>query len=636
MKDSAIKLNNSIAIVGMACVFPGAHSPEELWQNVLAGRRYFRKTPDERLPLNDYYDPDPLIPGKTYCDQMAVITDWKFDPIKYRIPPITFNATDLTHWLALFTAKQALEKSGIDLKNIDRTRVGVILGNSLTGEFSRSHNLRFRWPYIERTLKLASQDNGYNNSQTNSLIKRMREIYEAPLPEITEDSLAGGMSNTIAGRVCNYFDLGAGGFTVDGACSSSLISVATACNALKNNEMDIVITGGVDISLDAFEIIGFAKTHALTKNDIKPYDRDAAGMIAGEGCGIVILTSEEYARKNGHEIDAFIKGWGYSSDGKGGITAPKVEGQMRALQQAYNVAGYPISSVDLIEGHGTGTTVGDKVEIETILNVINNSSCNSKINIGSIKANIGHCKAAAGTAGLIKIVMALKNKILPPTLNCNNPNPVFGKPLNKLQPLIEGKVWNSMNRPRRASVSAMGFGGSNSHVTLEEANPDVKPSKDDLSIIGSHQKTELLLFSAKDMNDLKKQIEKIVPISERICRAELTDLSAALAINDHKGIYRLAIVADSTWQLVDSLNLSLKWIEESRTIEEINDPGNGIFAGETKENPKIIALFPGQGSQRLNMGKHLLSRFSFVREWYKKSDKSAKDILPHGFINKIF
>ena len=432
--------SHTVAIIGMACEFPGAHSPEELWQNVLAGRRFFRKAPPERLPP-EYFDPDPDSPGKSYCDQMAVITDWVFDPVEFHIPPVTFQATDMAHWLALYTAREAIRNAGLKLDSVCRDRVGVVLGNSLTGEFSRSHNLRFRWPYVERSIRRALARRRVPETQLQELLASVQQVYEAPLPEITEDTLAGNMANTIAGRICNHFNFGAGGFTVDGACSSSLLSVATACNALANGEMDFALAGGVDVSLDPFEMIGFAKTRALATDDIRPYDEHAAGMLTGEGCGIVVLAREEDARAAGHPIHALIRGWGYSSDGTGGITAPEVEGQMRALRHAYERAGYSINTVGLIEGHGTGTSLGDKVELTALRRLLDESP-GGICRIGSIKANIGHCKAAAGIAGLIKAVMALERKIIPPTVNCESPNPAFGLPLGRLRPSTEGLAWS--------------------------------------------------------------------------------------------------------------------------------------------------------------------------------------------------
>jgi enediyne polyketide synthase len=440
--------------------------------------------------------------------------------------------------------------------------------------------------------------------------------FHTNLPEITEDTLAGNMSNTIAGRICGYFDLGGGGYTVDGGCSSALLAVAHSCTALVNGDLDFALAGGVDINLDPFEIVGFAKAQALARDDIRPYDQRAAGMLPGEGCGLFVLMREADARAAGCPIDAVIRGWGISSDGAGGITAPEVVGQVRALSKAYECAGYPISTVSLIEGHGTGTTIGDKVEISAILRLLEAEKGSGVCRIGGIKANIGHCKAAAGAAGLNKAVMALKHKVFPPTVNCDQPNPVFGKPLARLRPSLRGQIWEAGPTPRRASISSMGFGGANSHVALGEANPDDPPAMADLSLLGSAQSSELILLAAPTTGLLKQQIAKLIPIAERICRAEMTDLAAALVNNLPAGEIRLAMVAESPWQLADSLRLVLECLSKSEDVGAIYDASTGIFAGKSLANPSLVALFPGQGSQRPNMGEHLLQRFPFVRELY--------------------
>lgn len=622
---------SAIAIIGMACEFPGAHSPEELWENVLAGRREFRKAPIERLPP-EYFSADPLAPGRSYCDQMAVIEGWRFDPLEFRIPPVTCQASDVAHWLALFTARAAFRDAGLDLGAADRTRIGVVLGNTLTGEFARSHNLRHRWPYAERAVRGALEQSGLAGPQLEQLLRAVRERYEAPLPEITEDSLAGNMANTIAGRICGYFDLGGGGYTVDGACSSSLLSIAHACAALVNGEIDVALAGGVDVSLDPFEIVGFAKARALAADDIRPYDERAAGMIPGEGCGLFVLMRAADAGAAGARIRALIRGWGISSDGAGGITAPEVEGQARALRRAYERAGYPISTVDLIEGHGTGTTLGDKVEIAALLRLLESTPEGSVCRIGSIKAQIGHCKAAAGAAGLVKAVMALERKVLPPTTNCQRPSPAFGSPPGRLRPNLRGGPWTTHGRPRRASVSSMGFGGANSHLALEEADPAGEASAGDLALLGSGQTSELVLLSAENETALRGKVERLLPIARRISRAELIDLSAALAASCRPGGPRLAIVAGSPWELADSLERIAARLAGGGALNAADDPSSGIFAGTAGAAPRFVALFPGQGSQRLAMGEHLHRRFPFVRELYAEV---APDISRHVFRDTI-
>ncbi len=608
--------NNNIAIVGMGCTFPGAHSPKELWQNVLAGRRYFRKIPKERLPLSLYFHQSPKISGKTYSDQAALISDWIFDPIKFRLAPITVLASDLTHWLALDTATKAIADSNLNLQKEDTARIGCIIGNSLGGEFARSHNLRLRSPYLKKVLSDVFTKTGLNDTTKDQLINDIENYYNAPFPNITEDTLAGNMSNTIVGRITNHFNLGGGGYTVDGACSSSLLALLHGANALINREMDIVLTGGVDISLDPFELVGFAKTKALSPDDIKVYDKGANGMLPGEGCGIVVLMREEDAINRGLKIYALLKGWGYSTDGRGGITAPNIEGQARAIQKAYEKAGYNISSIGLIEGHGTGTALGDKVELQAIQKVIEQSTpAKAPIYIGSIKSNIGHCKAAAGIAGFIKVVMALKHKILPATTNCLYPNSLFN---SSLQPAMRNCIWEKTETPRRASVSAMGFGGSNAHVTLEEFDPKVikkyHPVKQ-FQHLGSMSYSELILLSGEHRLALQGEIEKLLPVVKKISRAELPDLSAALSKQDSNGKYRIAILSFSPWDLQEKFQKILRKFEEHAPLTEINDPERGVFFNKAKQNPKCVFLFPGQGSQRLNSGSDIIHRFPELKKF---------------------
>lgn len=240
-----------IAVVGMACRYPDATSPRELWENALAGRRAFRRLPDERMRLSDYWDPDPLVPDRFYARNAAVIEGYEFDRIAYKIAGSTYRSTDLTHWLALDVAALALADAGFPMaEGLPRERTGVVVGNTLTGEFSRANVLRLRWPYVRRMVAAALKEQDWDDDQLSTFLDDFETAYKSPFPEIDEDSLAGGLSNTIAGRICNHFDLKGGGYTVDGACSSSLLSVATACKTLVDGDLDVVVAGGVDLSID--------------------------------------------------------------------------------------------------------------------------------------------------------------------------------------------------------------------------------------------------------------------------------------------------------------------------------------------------------------------------------------------------
>ncbi|MGH3860298.1 beta-ketoacyl synthase N-terminal-like domain-containing protein, partial [Actinokineospora sp.] len=356
-----------IAIVGIGLRYPDASSPAELWENVLSGRRAFRRLPDERMNHADYWSPDPKAPDRFYASKAAVLKDFEFDRVKFKIAGSTFRSTDMTHWLALAVATQALADAGFpEGEGLPRQSTGVVFGNSLTGEFSRANIMRVRWPYVRRTVAATLADKGWSEDETTDFLAELETQYKAPFPLFDEDTLAGGLANTIAGRVCNHFDLGGGGYTVDGACSSSLLSIATAAKALVDGDMDVAIAGGVDLSIDPFEVIGFAKTGALATGEMKVYDKDSNGFWPGEGSGVVVLMRESDAIARGGKIYACISGWGISSDGKGGITRPAEAGHRLALTRAYSRAGYGVETVSYFEGHGTGTAVGDATEIEAL------------------------------------------------------------------------------------------------------------------------------------------------------------------------------------------------------------------------------------------------------------------------------
>ncbi len=468
-------MKSSIAIVGIACVFPDAHSPQELWENVLGQRQSFRRLPTERLRSSDYLSTDSSIADKTYSVQAAVIEGYEFDRLAFRIGGDTFRAADMAHWLGLDVASRALTDAGFSQgQNLPRDTTGVLIGNTLTGEFSRANLMRLRWPYVKRVLTAALQEQAWDEARLGEFLHNLEASYKAPFPVVGEETLAGGLSNTIAGRICNHFDFHGGGYTVDGACASSLLAVANACSALASGDLDVALAGGVDLSLDPFELVGFSKAGALAANRMRVYDAHSEGFWPGEGCGMAVLMRHEDAVASGRRIYAVIRGWGISSDGQGGITRPRAEGQLHAIHRAYRRAGYGIDTVDYIEGHGTGTRVGDDAELDALTQAHREGPRRSSpAAVGSIKANIGHTKAAAGIAGLLKAALALHNEVLPPVTGCDQPHRTFAEPSAVLRILREPELW-SQKRPRRAGVSAMGFGGVNTHLTLEAAPRAVK------------------------------------------------------------------------------------------------------------------------------------------------------------------
>ncbi|HLX06354.1 MAG TPA: SDR family NAD(P)-dependent oxidoreductase [Thermoanaerobaculia bacterium] len=610
-------MSEGIAIVGLGCRYPDARSPAELWETVMARRQAFRLVPPERLRLDDYRArsggslpagaasgavsgaasgaagdagaPRPVAadPDSIPLREAAVLAGWEFDRLRFRVAGATFRAADLTHWLALEVAAAALADAGFEEgQGLPRDATGVLLGNTLTGEMSRSQLLRLRWPYVRRVVAAGLAEEGWAGERREELLARLEASFKAPFPEPGEESLAGALSNTIAGRICNHFDLHGGGFTVDAACASSLLAVAQACTALAAGDLDVALAGGVDLSLDPFELVGFARAGALASGEMRVYDARSAGFIPGEGCGFVVLMRERQALAWGRRVHAVIRGWGISSDGHGGISRPEAAGQRLALARAYRRAGFDIGSVPLFEGHGTGTAVGDATELAALAQSLREARAAlpaagpqpPPAAIGSIKANIGHTKAAAGVAGLLKATLAVASRVLPPATGCEEPHPELVAASPELRSLAAAEPWPA-GRPARAGVSAMGFGGVNVHVVVEgvaagawtavgtptavgaptavggptvvgtaaavgasavatapvltAAASGAEPGRRELparerALAAPPQDVELLVLAAPDAAALAARARQLAKLAPRLARAELGDLAAEL------------------------------------------------------------------------------------------------------------
>jgi enediyne polyketide synthase len=628
--------HDAIAVIGMGCYYPGSPSLKAFWENILARRREFRKLPDRRLPLSEYYDADPAAPDKTCADRAAVIDGFTFDWIKRGIPRTVVDSSDIVHWLALEVALRALEDAGYTRQSTPCDRTGVILGNTLTGEHSRSQNMRLRWPYVSKILKAAAIEKGLPPKLTEDLIHTMEEYYKSAFAPITEDTLAGSLSNTIAGRICNFLDLHGGGYTVDGACSSSLIAVSTAATALSTGTLDLAVAGGVDISLDTFELVGFAKTNALTRGDMRVYDMNASGFIPGEGAGFVVLKRLQDARIHRNHVYAVLRGWGISSDGKGGITAPKAEAQALAIRRAYGKAGYDLSSIDFIEGHGTGTAAGDKAEVEGIAMVMDSKRQADQLRscgITSLKSLIGHTKAASGIGGFIKAVLAVNRRIIPPTAGCSRPNTVFQDKAKALFPVMHGEI-HDVNRTMRAGVSGMGFGGINCHVTIESDGPPARTldtSIGERELMASYQETEIFAVSAQNQQDISEKINELKKLAYGISPSELADLSSYLTQDmPPADNLRVAMIADSPDNLIDCLDRTHRILaahEITNGTVKVS-PQQDIWIGHCQKAPRIGFLFPGQGSQQLTMGKNLIGRHAWARDLVARTDPYLAE---HGY-----
>ncbi len=598
-----MKNREGIAIVGMDCRYPGANSIQEYWENILSLRRQFREMPKKRLDLA-YYGSDDVDEDTTYSKKAAVLTGYHFDRVKYRISKSTFEQTDMVHWLALDVAYGALKDAGFESgEGLVKERTGVIVGNSLNGEFTRANQMRLRWPYVSKVLESTLTGMKYGSQEITSIIENMENIYKEPFPVPDADTLAGGLSNTIAGRICNYFNFNGGGYTVDGACSSSLLAVTNGCNAILNGEMDIVLVGGVDLSIDPFEVIGFARNGALARDNMEVFSNRSQGFFPGEGCGVVVLMKESEAISKGIPMYSVIKGWGISSDGKGGMTRPKPETQRLALERAYQNAGYNITDVDMFEAHGTGTPLGDQVELTALVDELKKFG-EQKYKmplVGSVKHLIGHTKAAAGIAGVIKAALAVKNGIIPGSKIDNEVHPILQSNTDTLA-LAKTPKYLEHKGERRASVSSFGFGGINVHLTMqseEVAKKLPKISSKIKSIARTSRDYEVFPVAAPNKQTLINQLKVLLTKVGKLSFSELTDLSITLTSQfKNAGTWKVCFVSHRPEQLLDQILEILPLIEKEEVFWV--DSEKGIYFTTTDERKPITFLFPGQGAPIYN------------------------------------
>ena len=567
----------------------------------------------------DYYSPDPKAPDRFYSGKAAVLEGFDFDRVQHKIAGSTFRSTDMTHWLALDTAGRALADAGFaEGTGLAGAATGVIIGNTLTGEFSRANLMRLRWPYVKRTVGAALREQGWDDAQLGLFLGELEERYKSPFPPIDEDTLAGGLANTIAGRICNYFDFKGGGYTVDGACSSSLLSVTTASSALASGQLDVAIAGGVDLSIDPFEVIGFAKTGALATDVMRVYDQHSNGFWPGEGCGMLVLMRDEDAVEQGLFRYATIAGWGYSSDGKGGITRPEASGHRLAIQRAYAAAGFGFETVRYIEGHGTGTAVGDATELRAFTEERNaaDPDVNAPAAISTVKGNIGHTKAAAGVAGLIKAILAVRHQVIPPATSHVDPHPVLTEDRPALRVPDQAELWPE-GAPIRAGISSMGFGGINAHIVVEHADGVKREKVGQVTrrLVRSRQDAEILFVDAASVDELRGKAAQLAEFTAQLSYAELADLAAAMQKELTGGRVRAAVVARSPEEAVERFTKLLDLLDGG--ARSAVDAKSGVYFGMVGPQPRIGLLFPGQGAGRRGDGGAIRKRFSEVEDLYE-------------------
>ncbi|MEI6895465.1 MAG: SDR family NAD(P)-dependent oxidoreductase [Colwellia sp.] len=600
-----------IAIIGMASIFADAKNLEDYWDNIFESVDAIKDVPSDRWAIDDYYSSNPKDADKTYCKRGGFLPEIDFDPMEFGLPPNILELTDIAQLLSLVVAREVLNDAGIgDGSGYDRDKVGITLGVGGGQKQISPLTSRLQGPVLEKVLKAS----GVDAEDRAMIIEKFKKAYIG----WEENSFPGMLGNVISGRIANRFDFGGTNCVVDAACAGSLAAIKLAVSDLLEHRSEVMISGGVCCDNSPFMYMSFSKTPAFTTNeDIRPFDQDSKGMMIGEGIGMMAFKRLEDAERDGDKVYAVLKGIGTSSDGRfKSIYAPRPDGQAKALKRAYDDAGFSPKTCGLIEAHGTGTKAGDAAEFGGLVKHFSRDSDDKQqIALGTVKSQIGHTKAAAGSAGMIKAILALHHKVLPATLHIDQPNPSLDIENSPLYLNSETRPWmiREDGQPRRAGVSSFGFGGTNYHMVLEEYQPTAQGQYRLNSV------PQTIVVTAADeqtlistLTDWQTKLTVDVDAQSYAFNALVTECVLQTPATE---LARCGFVAKNADEAVSMIIAALKQFNAKAGADEWSVP-TGIYFRKSglATTGKVVALFSGQGSQYVNMGRELACNFPSVMQ----------------------
>jgi acyl transferase domain-containing protein/NAD(P)-dependent dehydrogenase (short-subunit alcohol dehydrogenase family)/acyl carrier protein len=660
----------AIAIVGVGAVLPDAPNVPTFWENIKSGRYSVSEVDPKRWDPALYFDENHAAPDKTYSKIGGWVREFTWDPIKWHlpIPPKVADAMDGGQKWAIGCTREVLEDYGYPKRSLNPDRTAVILGNAMAGERHYLTALRIYLPEFERELSLADSFAALPEEVRKEITRKLHERIAKDLPEVTEDSMPGELSNCIAGRLANLFNFHGPNYVCDAACASAMAAMSSAIEGLVEEDFDAAITGGIDRNMGASTFVKFCKIGALSATGTRPYADGADGFVMGEGAALFLMKRLADAERDGDKIYAVVRGIGGSSDGKGkGITAPNPLGQRFAIARAWQNAGLSPATATYIEGHGTSTRVGDQVEVQSMAEVLSPYHLPTHtVALGSVKSNFGHLKGAAGAAGLLKTALALHNKVLPPSLHCEHPSPEIDFARSPLYVNTELTSWTvPPEGVRRAGLSAFGFGGTNFHAVLEEYIPRrlsgngndncpksvPVPTSKAVPVSAPSTTTPVspgacavpsansckpplrgaLVIGGASSAELTERLRAI----EKDARAGNAPGPTAPSEEDLRAPERVAIDYADAAELATKAASALKALTANQTAIWKALRPQGIFRGSGSP-PKVAFLYPGQGSQYVNMLKPLRDREPVVADTFAEADRVMTPLLGRPLSEFIF
>ncbi len=654
----------AIAIVGAGAIMPDAANVPAFWENVKNGRYSITEVDRDRWDPALYFDSDHSAPDKTYSTIGGWVRNYVWDPMKWRlgVPPRVIAAMDESQKWAIACTREALEDYGFPKRPLNLDRTAVILGNAMAGEKHYFTALRLYFPEYAHELAESISFAGLPEALRGDITRELHDRMANRIQDVTEDTMPGELANCIAGRIANIFNFHGPNYVVDAACASAMAAISAAAEGLVANDYDLAVTGGIDRNMGVSSYIKFCKIGALSATGTRPYAEGADGFVMGEGTAIFLLKRLADAERDGDNIYAVLRGIAGSSDGKGkAITAPNPIGQKLAIERAWQNAGLSPATATLIEGHGTSTSVGDVVEVQSMIDVLSSSNLpHDSVALGSVKSNIGHLKGAAGAAGLLKAALALRDKVLPPSVHCEHRNPNIDFAHSPLYVNTELKPWTMpADGVRRAGLSAFGFGGTNFHAVLEEYIPhrlngngngkrSVAVSEPPTTVKESIMNTQdvsrtsnaspykaplrgALVIGAASEAALIERLRAV----EKDARAGKAPVPSPPSESDLRAPERVVIDYATAAELADKAGNALKALSASQPAIWKALRAQGIFRGHGPV-PKVAFLYTGQGSQYANMLKLLRATEPIVAETFAEADRIMTPLLGKPLSKFIF
>lgn len=591
-----------IAIVAVACRFPGSPNPEAYWDLLSGGVDAIREIPEDRFDIDEFYDPDPETPGKIYSRNGGYLEGIaEFDPEFFGISPREAVWIDPQQRLMLEIVWEGLERAGYSPTALRGSRSGIFVGVA-ANEYSH----------------LLSRDS---------------------VDSIEAHFITGNALNAIAGRVAFALGLEGPAVAVDTACSSSLVAVHQACQALHSGDCDLALAGGVNVLLSPASIVAASRARMLSPDGrCKTFDAAADGYVRSEGCGILVLKRLSDAERAGDRICAVIRGSAVNQDGaSSGLTVPNGGAQQRLIASALTRAGLSGGDVDYLEAHGTGTALGDPIEVQAAAAAYGTGRTPDRpLLLGSVKTNIGHLESAAGVAGLIKVVLSMQHEMLPHLLHFGNPSPHIPWSSLPVRVVDEPMPWQTNGRPRRAGVSSFGFTGTNAHVLIEEAPPvvDDLAGTDDDGVVApkadtADEQVKVLPLSARSPQALTALAQRYCEWLDAHPEVDIADVCFTAGVGRSQFEHRAALVLDPGGDPVRNARDQLVELTENRLRP-------GVLRGECADPPTTAWLFTGQGSQYPGMARELFAAEPVFADVLQRCAAAVDDLLPRPLLEVMF